>query len=461
MRLELEHHQLHFMGIGGAGMSGIARIALARNIAISGCDLSESATLDTLRNLGAEIEIGHDPEHISKLPNNSYLVLSTAVAEDNLEVKKAQNSGVKILHRSQVLAGLMKGFRSVAVAGTHGKTTTTSMLTVALQGAGEDPSFAIGGSINRGGFNGHQGSGDIFVAEADESDGSFTNYQPFGAIITNIELDHVDHFPNLESIKEIFGKFINSITPGGFLIINIDSPTALEVLDQFRREDLRYFTYGEAGDFHLSNISLNQTSSTARVIAYGRVVGEISLKVPGLHNLENALAAFIAGRELGIDERLFLESLENFTGARRRFEIKGKVKEITVIEDYAHHPTEITATLKAARQYAPNGRLIAVFQPHRYSRTQNFAKDFATSLMAADQVYLTEIYPASEAPIPGVSSELINQYGESNKIIYQPSLIKITEEIVNTAKAGDLVLLLGAGDVNSLAPVILQELENS
>jgi UDP-N-acetylmuramate--alanine ligase len=460
MRAEFENHHLHFMGIGGSGMSGIARIALARNLKVSGCDQQESNTVEQLRRYGAQISIGHDKDHLASMKAGDFLVLSTAIASNHPEVHEAEIRGIKIVHRSQVLAGLMRGFRSVAVAGTHGKTTTTSMLTVALGAAGLNPSFSIGGAINRSGFNGYQGTGDIFVAEADESDGSFVNYQPYGAIITNIELDHVDHFPTLSAIEEIFEKFIKSISPGGFLVINLDSPNARKIWEKNLRSDIRIFTYGGSGDFYLGNIALTGHTSSARVFSKGALIGEMMLNVPGKHNLENALAALIAGIELGVAPRTFLSGLETFSGARRRFENRGSVGGVTIIDDYGHHPTEISATLQAARQFCPNGKIYVVFQPHRFSRTEKFAKEFATALQAADLVYLAEIYPASEDPIPGVSSGLILDASENGKILRESSLVGIIEKLVIQVEAGDLILILGAGDINSIAPTLLTELEN-
>ncbi len=468
MRPEFENHALHFMGIGGSGMSGIARIALARNYQVSGCDQIMSSTIEQLKRFGATVFIGHSDQHLAEMNNGDFLVLSTAISQNHPEVIAAQMKGVKLVHRSEVLAGLMRGFRSVAVAGTHGKTTTTSMLTVALQNAGVNPSFAIGGAITSHSFNGHQGSGDIFVAEADESDGSFTNYKPYGAIITNIELDHVDHFPSLAEVEKIFNSFVNSIVEGGFLVANVGCDRVAKLLQLNNRKDIRIFTYqselnksGESreSNYWLTNISLTESTSRARVVSNGKILGELSLPVPGAHNLENALAALIAGVELGIDPKIFITGLENFTGARRRFEKKGEVNQVTVIDDYGHHPTEIEATLKAARQYCPNGKIYVVFQPHRYSRTQAFATEFAKSLSFADEVFLTQIYPASEKNIPGVSSDLIVAADNSGKIQLIPSLVEIINELVSQVKPGDLVIMLGAGDINSMAPALLNELE--
>jgi len=389
------------------------------------------------------------------------VVASSAISEKNPELVAARSAGIPVLGRAEALALLMADKRSVAVAGTHGKTTTTSMLTVALQRAGADPSFAIGGMINSAGTNAHAGTGDIFVAEADESDGSFLAYRPLGAIITNIELDHVDHFPDLDAVRTLFRQFVGSIRPGGFLVVCIDSPVAAELVAAVANNDLRVITYGQGGDYSLSHISLSPSASKARVSSNGRVIGELSLNIPGEHNLHNATAALAAGIALGAPAADLLEGLESFTGARRRFEIKGQVRGITVIDDYGHHPTEIRVTLETARRMAGSGKVFVVFQPHRYSRTQAFAREFATALELADKAYVLEVYAASEQPIPGVTSELITRTMQPERGIYEPSMITVVEEFTRQAQPGDVILTLGAGDVNSLAPVILDSLAQS
>ena len=450
--------RVHFIGLGGAGMSGIARIMLAHGISVSGSDAKDSATLSGLQTLGAKVFVGHSANQIA---GAEVLVVSSAVLASNPEFVAAKAAGLIILTRAQALAILMSESKAIAVAGTHGKTTTTSMLTVALQGAGLDPSFAIGGMINRSGTNSHLGTGKIFVAEADESDGSFLAYRPFGAIITNIELDHVDHFPDLESVLSLFEEFVASIQSGGFLVLGVASPGVVELISRVKRDDISLVTYGAEADFSLSHIGLAATNVNARVTRKGKVMGELELAIPGAHNLDNALAAYAAGLAVGADSIALLKGLSTFTGARRRFENRGSVNEITVIDDYGHHPTELQVTLETARRFAKNGRVITIFQPHRFSRTARFASDFAESLKLADQVYLLEIYSAGEAPIPGVSSLLIAQKLVTDGaalVQYEPSMIEVANQVINSAKPGDVIVLLGAGDVNSLAPVILDGL---
>lgn len=452
--------QIHFIGIGGSGMSGIARIMLSLGLHVSGSDVKESSVTENLRTLGAEIFIGHEAKNVA---DADLIVLSTAIADSNPEKAYAREHQIPMLARAQALAILMTGKRSVAIAGTHGKTTTTSMLTVALQSAGVNPSFAIGGMINSSGTNAHAGTGDIFVAEADESDGSFIAYHPHGAIITNIELDHVDHFADLESVYAIFLEFVDSIQSGGFLVACGDDPGVQELLRRITRTDLSISTYGHdshtGNDWQLSRITLSAESSIARITHTGRVVGELSLAVPGEHNLLNALAALAAATSLGISESKILDGLETFTGSKRRFELKGEVGGIRVIDDYGHHPTEIRVTLETARRSVGSGNLFVIFQPHRYSRTAAFAHEFAQALEIADTVYLLEIYPASEAPIPGISSLLISSQMSPEKAHYEPSMIEVVEQVVRHAKSGDLIMTLGAGDVSSLAPVIVKTLQ--
>jgi UDP-N-acetylmuramate--alanine ligase len=447
--------RIHFIGLGGAGMSGIARIMLARNLRISGSDSKDSPTLSGLRTLGAEVFVGHDQTQVS---GADILVVSGAIAENNPELLAGLQANLIVLSRAQALAILMSESISIAVAGTHGKTTTTSMLTVALQSAGFDPSFAIGGMINRSGTNSHLGTGKHFIAEADESDGSFLEYKPFGAVITNIELDHVDHFPDLESVLALFEDFVSSIQSGGFLVAGIDSPGVVELIARIQRTDITIITYGNEADYSLSHITLAASSASARVTRRGKVMGDLELTIPGFHNLENALAAYALGQKLGAASETLLSGLASFSGARRRFENRGEVNGITVIDDYGHHPTELRVTLETARRLAKFGRVITVFQPHRFSRTAHFATEFAESLQLADQVYLLEVYAASEKPIPGVSSLLIAQKLSSVKVIYEPSMVEVANLIINSAEPGDVVLLQGAGDVNVLAPVIIDGL---
>jgi UDP-N-acetylmuramate--alanine ligase len=450
---ELIGKRVHFIGIGGAGMSGLARIALSHGIKVSGSDAKDSNVVVALRALGANVSVGHKSENVD---GADLIVFSTAISENNPERLRALELGLPIIARATALALLMSESKSIAVAGTHGKTTTSSMLTVALQATGADPSFAIGGTITASGSNAHRGTGDFFVAEADESDGSFVAYHPYGAIITNIEHDHVDFFADESAVFEVFTEFVTTIDSDGFLIYCNDDKGSRKLGSSVT--NTRTFTYGTSPDSDLviDQITLLPLGSSARAIWHGKVIGKLELSVPGHHNLMNAAAALAAGIVLDQAPAEMIDGLATFKGAGRRFEIKGTVNGIRVIDDYGHHPTEIEVTLTAARRFAGEGRLIVVFQPHRYSRTKAFIDNFATTLDLADEVIVLEIYAASEKPIAGISSEAIVEKMTRGKFI--PNFIDAVDAVVKSAKPGDVVITLGAGDVSSLAPIIVEEL---
>jgi len=456
---DLAKLKIHFIGVGGAGMSGIARIMLAKGFSISGSDKSESAMLTSLKALWAEIFVGHASQNLG---DAQMVIISSAINESNAELLAAKAKGLPIIARATALAWLMSESTSVAIAGTHGKTTTTAMLTVALQSAGLDPSFAIGGTINTAGTNAHSGTGTIFVAEADESDGSFLAYKPTGAIITNIELDHVDHFPNEDAVFAVFEQFVSSIKQGGFLVACGDDAGVNNLLKRIKRTDLQIYLYGKgtSNDFRIDKIHLAPKGSSSVVSSTGRKVGELNLAVAGEHNLLNGLAAFAAASALGAAETKVLDGLASFTGTKRRFELKGEVGGVKVIDDYGHHPTEVNVTLTTAKNLAQAGRVIVIFQPHRYSRTAAFATQFSSSLALADFTYLLEVYAASEKPLPGVSSLLIAKAMNPQQVKFEPSMIEVVNEVVAMAKSGDVILTLGAGDVSSLGEPILQALAN-
>jgi UDP-N-acetylmuramate--alanine ligase len=450
---ELIGKRVHFIGIGGAGMSGLARIALSHGIKVSGSDAKDSNVVVALTALGANVSVGHKSENVD---GADLIVFSTAISENNPERLRALELGLPIIARATALALLMSESKSIAVAGTHGKTTTSSMLTVALQATGADPSFAIGGTITASGSNAHRGTGEFFVAEADESDGSFVAYHPYGAIITNIEHDHVDFFADESAVFEVFTEFVTTIDSEGFLIYCNDDKGSRKLGSTVT--NTRTFTYGTSPDSDLviDQITLLPLGSSARAIWHGKVIGKLELSVPGHHNLMNAAAALAAGIVLDQAPAEMIDGLATFKGAGRRFEIKGTVNGIRVIDDYGHHPTEIEVTLTAARRFAGDGRLIVVFQPHRYSRTKAFIDNFATTLDLADEVIVLEIYAASEKPIVGISSEAIVEKMTHGKFI--PNFIDAVEAVVKSAKPGDVVITLGAGDVSSLAPIIVEEL---
>jgi UDP-N-acetylmuramate--alanine ligase len=445
--------RVHFIGIGGAGMSGLARISLSHGITVSGSDAKDSSVVKALQALGATIATTHAASNVD---GADLVVYSTAISPSNAELMRAQELGLSTLIRAAALSILMSESKSIAVAGTHGKTTTSSMMAVALQACGADPSFAIGGTITASGSNAHRGTGEIFVAEADESDGSFIEYHPYAAIVTNVEHDHVDFFATPEDVAQAFIDFAATINKDGFLTYCADDQGAKALASSVKTCALISYGIDESCDLRLDSIELEAMGSRARAIWRGKVVGFIELQVPGHHNLLNAAAVLATGLNLGFPAPELLTGLSVFRGTGRRFELKGTVHGVRVIDDYGHHPTEIDVTLKAARRFAGDGRLIVIFQPHRYSRTKAFSAQFAKALDMADRAIVLEVYAASEKPIAGVTSRLITDamsHGE-----YIPNFIEVTDSVIDSAQPQDVIITLGAGDVSSLAPIIVDGL---
>ena len=454
----------HLVGVGGAGMSGIARILADRGFAVSGSDARDSAALAGLAALGVRTAVGHSAGNLSLLGDGpTVVVVSTAVRPDNPEVVAARAAGIPVVHRADALAALMAGRRSMCVAGTHGKTSTTSMLTVALQHAGLDPSFAIGGELTGSGLGAHHGTGDVFVAEADESDGSFLALRPHGAIVTNIEADHLDHHGTAEAYTAVFDQFVDRIEPGGFLVICADDPGAAALARRSRLRRLVGYGRAEAAEVRLVFDPMTP-DRTGVVLADGSRV-PLRLTVPGEHMLLNAVAALAAGVELGVDPGLLASGLAGYTGVRRRFERKGSAGGITVYDDYAHHPTEVAAQLVAARGVLPvGGRLVVVFQPHLYSRTVTFAAEFGRALSAADLVVVLDVYGAREDPQPGVSGELVAAAvptAGAAVVLYHPDRPSAAGFVAGVVRQGDVVITMGAGDVTAIGPELLLLLGNS
>ncbi len=445
--------RIHFIGIGGAGMSGLARIALSHSIEVTGSDAKDSSVVKALQALGAKIQTSHAARNVE---GADLVVYSTAILNSNPELFRAREIGINDLTRAAALSILMSESKSIAVAGTHGKTTTSSMLAVALQSCGADPSFAIGGTITASGSNAHHGTGEIFVAEADESDGSFIQYHPFAAIITNIELDHVDFFATLASVEAAFRDFAATIDSAGFLTFCADDFGAKTLANSVISTKCISYGVSKDADLVIADIELLTMGSRARVNWLGKNIGIIELQVPGHHNLLNACAVLATGLQLGFNSLDLMNGLSIFRGTGRRFELIGTVHGIRVIDDYGHHPTEIDATLTAARRFAGDGRLIVIFQPHRFSRTLVFADGFARALSQSDRALILEIYSSGEKMIPGVTSKLITDLMEHGE--YVPNFVKVVEEVVEFAEPGDVIITLGAGDVSSLAPVIVDGL---
>ncbi|MBE1535291.1 UDP-N-acetylmuramate--L-alanine ligase [Actinomadura algeriensis] len=454
--------RVHFIAIGGAGMSGIARIMLRRGITVSGSDARDSELLAQLGGMGARVHVGHDAAHLGDADT---VVVSTAIRDGNPELVAARERGLRVLHRSAALAALMAGRRAVAVAGTHGKTTTTSMLTVALQHAGADPSYCIGGQLVTTGLGADEGTGDVFVAEADESDGSFLMYTPRIAVITNVEADHLDNYGGFEMVKENFARFVDRVEPGGTLVAGADDPVAMELAERARERGLTVRTYGEAEGADLRVTGFTPRGLGSRFEIAG--VGEVALGVPGRHNALNATAVVAVAQALGLDDAAVRDGLAAFGGAMRRLEPKGEAGGVEVFDSYAHHPTELTADLDATRDYAREKaaggtgvpRIVAVFQPHLYSRTRFFAAEFGAALGLADVAVVLDVYGAREDPEPGVTGELVaDAVPAGTETVYAPVRDDVPGLVASLARPGDLVITLGAGDVTALGPPILERL---
>jgi UDP-N-acetylmuramate--alanine ligase len=448
------------MGIGGAGMSGIARILLARGLAVSGCDAKESAALAALRALGADVTVGHDPAHAEAADT---IVVSSAIRDANPELEAARRADRRVLPRAAVLACVMADRFGLAVAGTHGKTTTTSMLAVALQACGRDPSYAIGGDLNEPGSNAHHGTGEFFVAEADESDRSFLLLSPRGAVVTNVEPDHLDNYGDPGAVRAAFEDFVRRVEPGGPVLLGADDPGSRDLLHLAREIglDARTFGLAEDADVRVVDLDCRAAGSSFDLIAGGRRLGRVELAVPGPFNAVNAAGAIGLGLTVGLPFAEMVRGLAAFSGARRRFEPKGLAAGVRVFDDYAHHPTEVArGALVAARGAAGEGRVIAVFQPHLYSRTERFAADFGAALGAADEVVVMEVYAAREDPLPGVTGALIAEAVPlpAERVHFEPSWAAVPPLVARLARPGDVVITIGAGDVTMIGPAVLDEL---
>lgn len=454
-------------------MSGVARVMLARGLRVTGSDAKKSLVLSALETEGAEVHLGHHADHLG---NADTVVISSAIREDNVELRQARSRGLRILHRSQALASVMQGRRRVAVAGANGKTTTTSMLVVALQRCGVDPSFAVGGELARHGTNAHHGTGEIFVAEADESDGSFLVYRPEVAIVTNVQPDHLDFYGTFLAVEAAYARFAATVQPGGLLVTCADDQGSRDLCEVARAAGARVITYGMVADADLrltevGGAGMQASALLARTGVDGVALGRLEIGIPGRHNLLNAAAAFVAATEgLGQDPDLVLNGLAGFTGTRRRFEPKGEVAGVRVVDDYAHNPGKVAAVVETALVLAAPGRLVVVFQPHLYSRTRDFAPQLAAALSPADIVIVMDVYAAREDPVPGVSGALITDHlsagdgvpaGEvpspsEQSVYFVPSWSEVAPLVAQIALAGDLVVTVGAGDVTMIGPEILR-----
>ncbi|GAA2742288.1 UDP-N-acetylmuramate--L-alanine ligase [Terrabacter aerolatus] len=454
--------RVHFLAIGGAGMSGVARIMLARGIRVTGSDAKDVPVLKALESEGAGVWVGFHEGHQERA---DAIVMSSSIRDDNVELVAARERGVPVLHRAQGLAALMQGRRPVAVAGANGKTTTTSMLTVALQGCGLDPSFAVGGELAKHGTNAHDGTDDVFVVEADESDGSFVVYRPEVAIVTNVQPDHLDFYSNFTVVQAAYDAFVDTIRPGGLLVTCADDAGSLALAARARAAGTRVLTYGfdPASDVVLADHRQDGVTSSVTVRDEG-VERRMTLGVPGRHNALNAAAAYAAAvHGLGQAPDRVLAGLASFTGTRRRFEPKGEAGGVVVVDDYAHNAGKVAAVVATAKDLVgDSGRLVVVFQPHLYSRTRDFAAELGSGLSPADVVVVMDVYAAREDPVPGVSGRLVADAVTAARpeveVHYVPSWSEVAPMVAALARPGDLVLTVGAGDVTMIGPEVLRAL---
>lgn len=444
-RVNTSEH-IHFIGIGGYGMSAIAKVMLEMGYQVSGSDLAQQELTEKLAAKGAQVFIGHQAQNVK---GADVVVYSTALTKDNVEMVAAEELNIPILHRSQMLARLMNAKKGIAVAGAHGKTTTSSMIALVLEQCRQDPTFIIGGEIMNVGSNAKAGKGDWVVAEADESDGSFLQYQPAIALVNNIEADHLENYDgNFDNLKKAYAQFLSQVKEDGKAVVCKDDPHLQEMIPLIKSQVITYAIDTEA-DYRAVNIRLGDRRVSFDVVHGGKAIGTIDLSVPGRHNVYNALATLITCMEAGLSFEQVAEAITDFRGAKRRFQVLGEVDDILVIDDYAHHPTEIEATIQAAR--ATGKRIVAVFQPQRYTRTYFLFEQFSRAFPEADEVIITDIYsPAGEKQIEGISSaklvDLIRQNSNPN-VKYIPTKEEVQAYLYGSVSRGDLVLTMGAGDI--------------
>ncbi len=462
MNLE-ELGRVHIVGIGGAGMSGLARVLMARGVTVSGSDAKESRRLAAVRALGARVRVGHDIDVMHDavgLCIVDTVVHSTAVAASNVELVYAREHGLRVLSRAQLLAAITAGTRLVSVAGTHGKTTTTSMTVVAMQHCHVDPSFAIGSELNESGSNAHVGSGDVFVVEADESDGTFLVLDSRVGIVTNVEPDHLNYWRTVEAMEQGFRDFADGIAQrGGFLVTCADDRGAAALAEHARGLGADVRTYGVHAE---SDFRIELQRHAARgwafdIVREREVLAHVELQVPGKHNVLNATAAFVACVGLGLEASAAADGLSSFSGTSRRFDYKGSANGVAVYDDYAHHPTEIAATLRAAREIVGEGQLIVAFQAHHFYRTAMFSKEFGEALGLADRVVVLEVFAPGEEAIPGANGRTMagNVPLPADRVIFEPSWSAVPRDLVAHARPGDVIMTMGAGEIGLLAPEIL------
>jgi len=438
--------KVHFVGIGGIGMSGIAELLINLDFQVSGSDLTDSELIQNLKSKGAVIAEGH---HKNNLTDADVLVYSSAVKQDNPEIIKAKERGIPVIKRAEMLGELIAVKEtSIGVAGTHGKTSTSSIIGTVLDTANMDPTLVVGGLVKKLDTNSVLGAGDLIIVEADEYDRSFLALRPTIAIITNIELEHTDCYENLDDLQNAFTQFCNSVPFYGAVIVCIDSISVQNIIPNIKRPVITY-GFSKSAQIQAVNISYHENTTKFDVYDHGNNLGTVTLNVPGEHNVLNTLASITLGIELGIPFDVIIEGLSTYIGVKRRFEYKGLVNDIMVVDDYAHHPTEVVATLRAARS-GWNRRIIAIFQPHLYTRTRDFHHDFAKAFLESDVLIVTDIYPAREKPIPGITGELVSNSTEElghTHVVYLDSLENLCSKISSIAKPGDMIITMGAGNI--------------
>ncbi len=448
--------QIHFVGIGGIGMSGIAEVLLSLGYTVTGSDLKANDTARRLETLGARVEIGHRAENVDEA---DVVVYTSAAAADNPEIVEARTRGIPVIPRAEMLAELMRLKHGIAIAGSHGKTTTTSLVATVLTHAGLDPTVVIGGKLNAIGTNAKAGSGDILVAEADESDGSFLKLSPTIAVITNIDPEHLDHYGSHEAIKRAFVDFAERIPFYGLAVLCLDHPHVQDILPKIDRRIVTYGTSVQA-DYRADNIELHGPSTEFDLCRHGDALGRFSVHLTGRHNVLNALSVIAVADELDVPLDVTREALASFEGVQRRFTILGEVNGITLVDDYGHHPAEIEATLEAARS-GYKRRVVVAFQPHRYTRTRALFDDFARAFNRADVVVMTEVYAAGEALIPGATgeklAEAVRRHGH-HRVVFEPDKTKVVDRLAAIVQPGDIVIALGAGDINQSVRALYERL---
>ena len=450
--------RVHFIGIGGAGMSAVAKVMLERGCDVSGCDLKRSPLATTLEAMGAHISIGHDPSHLDESSGSlDAVIVSSAIPPTNPELRRARDSGLEVITRGEALAGLLEDRHSIVVAGTHGKTTTTSMIVSALRSVGRDPTYLVGGGLNDVGTNAKFGADELAVAESDESDGSFLLLTPYVAVVTNVEDDHLDFWSSLDEIRAGFTRFLQGVQQSGAIVIPAGDDS-LE--DAARSVGATVIRFGDEGDVTAADVQLDIDGARFTMVA-GETRVPVRLRVPGEHNVRNALAAAGACAAIGMTPEAIARGLGAFVGVERRFQLRGQARGVTVIDDYAHHPSEVRATLATARP-GPWKRVVAVFQPHRYSRTAALGAELGSSFADADRVVVTDVYAAGEQPVPGVTGKIVVDAVcdrlPGRPVAYIPHRAELLQYLEGATRPGDALLTLGAGDISSVGEELLERL---